>query len=182
MSTYPGPFCSSIGVTSERLSSFDLKEVDEDKITNGLVMELYKFFEGRYTMNKDILKCLTLLCPKFEQATSSTVRTKILRTREYKRRIIGSKKKVKRFSSPADFLSCVFRVPTKKPKPAICYSEVEPADASFCETPDPASTSVEILDPATNVETLEPATDNFEISDLPGNDKGQLEYLSEVHM
>ena len=176
MSAYPGPFCSSIGVTCEQLTSFDLKEVEEEKITNGLVTELYKFFEGRV---KDIQKSLTLLCPKFEQAHSRTVHTKIVRTREVKRKL-QIKNKVKGYRSVADFLSCVFGIPTKKPKPAICYSEVESADASFCETTEPA-TNVEIAEPDTNVDIPSSATDNCEISNLLDNGKAQLEYLSDIY-
>ena len=103
--THIGPFCKKFNITKQIVDSNTVTPCD---VTNGLVLELKTYF-GAGNTNR-LLEVLSSLDSKFLHANPSSVKVKLQRTIEIKKKI-SSKKKVKGFSSLSDFLEKQFEPP-----------------------------------------------------------------------
>ena len=100
METYPGPFCKSLGLSEDHLREFKAGAIQTENITNGLILELRTFYDGRFP---DIFKCLSLLNPNCEQLNAGTLNSRIHRLCDVKRKL-RAKKKVKEFRTLQEFI------------------------------------------------------------------------------
>ncbi|XP_045201441.2 uncharacterized protein LOC123555002 [Mercenaria mercenaria] len=106
---YPGPYCKSAGITNCQVLEKKLPKTD--KVTNGLVLELFNFTKNRKWSLNEFVQVLGQINYDFCNANISSVSSKINKVSGQKKSL-SHKKKVKGVKNVDDLLGRLFVPPS----------------------------------------------------------------------